>query len=69
MKLIIYCDNCGVLIPNAMRRGECCEACQAGRKALARQNSFTDEIGLGRRPSAKKILAELRRSVKLPAAV
>jgi hypothetical protein len=66
MKLIIYCNNCGVLIPNAMRRGECCEACLCGRKSQARTNSFSDEIVLGRRPSAKKILAELRRTVKLP---
>jgi hypothetical protein len=66
MKLIIYCDCCGVLIPNAMRRGEACEKCQAGQKTRVRIHS--DEIS-GRRPSARQIMAELRRSVKLPVAV
>lgn len=61
MKMIIYCDSCGVLLPNADKRGERCTCCQATGRISARRASRT--ICFSRRPSAARILAEIRESV------
>jgi hypothetical protein len=62
MKMIIYCDSCGVLLPNADKRGERCTCCQATGRIATRRTSRT--ICFSRRPSAARILAEIRESVR-----
>jgi len=66
MKLIIYCGACGILIPSAMKRGECCSACREGRRSETKEteNAFRSF----RRPNTRIILETIRREVRLPAA-
>ena len=64
MKLIIYCDACGVLIPLAAKRGECCSECREGNQRRAQKT--TDECSF-RRPNVARILATIRREVRIPA--
>ena len=61
MKMIIYCDSCGVLLPNADRRGERCTCCQASGRTSTRNAART--ICFSRRPSAARILAEIRETI------
>jgi len=60
MKLIIYCDSCGVLLPNAEKRGACCTTCQIAPRNRMRKGL---SLSFSRRPSPERILAEIRQSV------
>ncbi|HYG73825.1 MAG TPA: hypothetical protein VEK08_02235 [Planctomycetota bacterium] len=67
MKLIIYCDRCGILLPNAIKRGECCAQCASGHKEVRASKAV--ELRTFRRPNAARILATIRREVRIPQAV